>query len=196
MNDATPLDNDTTGDATTAVPVAEAAARLGITSDAVRARIRRGKLQAVKRENVWHVIMPAASLRTERSDETTDATKPDSDTTGRDNDATEPAADDALIDRLQGENDYLRSVVMAAYDQDTTGAPDARLISKLESEVAYLREELTAARQQAAAERERADVLQREALQRLEGLIPIALGPPGSFLTNETEPARMEFTCG
>src|SRR5690606_27988818 len=57
---------------------------------------------------------------------------------------------------------------------DTT---DDALIDQLRSEVEYLRSELTAARIQAEKERERADVLQREALQRIEGLIPIALGP-------------------
>ena len=54
---------------------------------------------------------------------------------------------------------------------DTTpDPPPAGLISQLQSEVDYLRSELTAALRTAERERERADVLQREALQRLEAL--------------------------
>lgn len=109
--------------------VQEAAARLGVTPDAVRARIRRGTIDAVKEDGVYVVLLP------HDAQQDTDATATASDTT-----------DDALIDQLR-------------------------------SEVEYLRSELTAARIQAEKERERADVLQREALQRIEGLIPIALGP-------------------
>lgn len=66
-------------------------------------------------------------------------------------------------------------------DDDTprhdTDATPAALIEQLQGEVSYLRSELTAAREQAAKERERADVIQREALDRIQGLIPIATGP-------------------
>ena len=53
------------------LPVATAAAALGITSDAIRARIRRGKMQGEKRGGAWFVFVPAA----ERRD--IDATEPD-----------------------------------------------------------------------------------------------------------------------
>lgn len=110
--------------------VADAAARLGVTPDAVRARIRRGTLSAEKGDDgVYVVTLP----RDEGHDADTTATGPDA------------TPNDALVEQLQ-------------------------------SEVAYLRSELTAAREQAAQERERADVLQREALQRIEALTPLALG--------------------
>lgn len=120
------------------VDVAEAARILGISHDAVRARIRRGTLEAVKEGGTWRVMVPD-----------------DTDTTETGHATTADSSPDALIDQLQGE-------------------------------VAYLRSELTAARQQAAAERERADVLQREALDRLQSMIPLALGPPGSPESHET----------
>jgi len=53
------------------LPVATAAAVLGITSDAIRARIRRGKLQGEKRGGAWFVYV-------------SNADRPDSDTTGPD----------------------------------------------------------------------------------------------------------------
>ncbi len=74
--------HDTTGDATAhptshivatgqMLPVATAAAALGITSDAIRARIRRGKMQGEKRDGGWFVFVPDS----ERPG--SDATKPD-----------------------------------------------------------------------------------------------------------------------
>ena len=63
MNDATPnpTARQTGATDTTRVmlPVAEAAAALGITSDAVRARIRRGKMHGEKRGGAWFVFVQA-----------------------------------------------------------------------------------------------------------------------------------------
>lgn len=67
--------------------------------------------------------------------------------------------------------------------EPTGGAPDA-LVAHLEAEVAFLRDELTAARRDLAAERERFDVLHREAL----GRIPPAL--PAGEPTMPPDPAR------
>lgn len=120
------------GHDTDQLTVAEAAARLGVTPDAIRARIRRGTLSAEKgNDGAYVVTLP--------HDE------------GQDTDATSTGPD--------------------------TTAPD-ELVEQLRSEVAYLRSELTAAREQASKERERADVLQREALQRIEALTPLALASP------------------
>lgn len=122
---------DTTGmshDTTPTVSVAEAARRLGITDDAVRARIRRGTLRGEKVGAVWQVRLP------------TDATP-------------EPARHDTT-DRRATRRDP---------------EPDA-LAEHLRSEVGYLREQLATTIRQLAAERERADVLQREALGRIEAL--------------------------
>ena len=113
--------------------VQEAARRLGVTPDAIRARLRRGSLEGGKDGDAWYVILPA---------EDPDDTRQDTDTTA--------TAGGETIDPL---------------------------VEQLRGEVAYLRSELTAAREQAAKERERADVIQREALDRIQGMIPIALGP-------------------
>lgn len=112
------------------VTIDDAAARLDITVNAVRQRIKRGTLQGEKRGGAWYVSLETV-------------------TSGR----TDQPPTDKTTDR----------------PTTPTTAPDA-LIVQLQSEVAYLRSELTAAREQAAKERERADVLQREALQRLEVL--------------------------
>ncbi len=43
---------------TTTVPLAEAAARLGISEELVRKRIYRGKLKGEKVDGRWHVVLP------------------------------------------------------------------------------------------------------------------------------------------
>ncbi len=72
-----------------AIPVATAAAALGITSDAIRARIRRGALHGEKRGGAWFVFLPEH----ERHD-----TKPDRDTTARhDTNTTGPDATQDVV---------------------------------------------------------------------------------------------------
>jgi hypothetical protein len=124
---------DTTGmshDTTPTVDTATAAQRLGITDDAVRARIRRGTLRGEKVGAVWHIHLPTGAT-------------PDH----------EPARHDTT-DRRATRRDP---------------EPDA-LAEQLRSEVEYLREQLATTLRQLGAERERADVLQREALGRIEAL--------------------------
>jgi excisionase family DNA binding protein len=124
---------DTTGmshDTTPTVSVAEAARRLGITDDAVRARIRRGALRGEKVGAVWQVRLPTGAT-------------PDH----------EPARHDTTDRRA------------TRHDPE----PDA-LAEQLRSEVTYLREQLATTIRQLGAERERADILQREALGRIEAL--------------------------
>lgn len=48
-----------TGQRQDTVSVGEAARRLGLSPDAVRGRIRRGTLEAEKRDGAWYVTMPA-----------------------------------------------------------------------------------------------------------------------------------------
>lgn len=118
------MDTNATGQGhdTDRVTVAEAADRLGVTHDAVRARIRRGTLEGEKEGGNWFVFLPRDA-------------QPDTDAT--------------------------------ATGADTTD--DSALIEQLQSEVAYLRGELTAAREQAAEERRRADIIQ---LRYMDALPP------------------------
>jgi hypothetical protein len=77
--DPTPRRSDPTDTTGEVLPVATAAAVLGITSDVVRARIRRGKLRGEKRGGAWCVFMPDADRRdtTPDRDATADTTVPD-----------------------------------------------------------------------------------------------------------------------
>jgi hypothetical protein len=99
------------------VPLSDAATRLGLTPDAVRLRLRRGKtLQGIKRGREWYVLLDDAP-----SDATGRATDHDrsSDATGRDDDATDqdPSAADALVVQLQSEVDFLRQEVAALQER-------------------------------------------------------------------------------
>jgi len=159
MSDTTPTDQrqtpDATGDATptdrrqTAMTVADAAQALGLTSDAIRAKIRRGTMSGFKADDdTWRVIV----------DRPGDATPTDRRQTG-----TDPPTDAHLP-----------------------------LIEHMQQEIAYLRTELAKRSHELATERERSDVLQREALRRIEALsagepVPQTVPePPGSTETNET----------
>jgi hypothetical protein len=134
MSDRKPTGNQPERDratdraATVTVPAAEAARRLGITPDAVRARINRGTLAGEKRGAQWWVHLPTDRIPTEPP------TGVQPDATG-----TRPDTDRPLVEQLRSEN-------------------------------AYLRVELSARSRELAAERERADVLMREALGRIEAL--------------------------
>ena len=143
MNDR-PFRPDATGpDRTTdrqpTYSVAEMATMLGVSTDAVRARINRGTLEGEKIAGVWRVRPPGdLSLQ-----EVHEAVRPDP--TGYRPGAT-GTRPDAMFEQMRDERDYLR----AKLDQALEEAAELRQI--------------------AAAERERADVLQREALGRIEAL--------------------------
>src|SRR5688500_15018283 len=49
----------------TTIPIAEAATRLGISPDAVRKRIARGKLAGHKADNGWYVVWTESDIRPE-----------------------------------------------------------------------------------------------------------------------------------
>jgi len=122
--------------------VAEAADRLGLTPDAVRARLHRGTLAGEKHAGTWRVWL---------SNTTTDRTT-DRQTTGDRQDATghRQGAPTAEVDALRGHVEDLRA------------------------DVAYLQNQLDQRSRELAAERERSDILHREALSRIG-----ALGPGG-----------------
>jgi len=127
-------DADTTTDRDVVSPIV-AAERLGITPDAVRARLRRGTLSGERVEGDWHVFLPRDT--TPRDD------RHDADTT-------------ATVDR---------------HDSDTT-RPDRteELIAAQREEIHYLREQLDHSRRELATERERFDIIHREALGRIQAL--------------------------
>ena len=105
MSDTTP--NTTAVSHNTTVDVATAAQRLGISEEAVRARIRRGKLRAEKVGALWRVHLPDG----EPVGTQTRPPQPSRDTTSRH--ATEHATQhntesSELVDHLRGEVTYLR----------------------------------------------------------------------------------------
>ena len=114
--------------------VAEAAARLGVTPDAVRRRLHRGTLAGAKTaEGEWRVWFPD-SPPGPRPDDRQDAAR------------TRP-------DAAPAEAEVLRAHV-----------------TDLRDEVVYLRAQLAQRSRELAAERERFDVLHREALGRIPAL--------------------------
>jgi Tfp pilus assembly protein FimV len=118
--------------------VAEVAARLGVTPDAVRRRLHRGTLAGAKTaDGEWRVWFP--------------------------DDPPGPRQDDRQDDRQD----------TARTRQDATPAEAEGLrahVDDLRDEVAFLREQLAQRSRELAAERERFDVLHREALGRIPAL--------------------------
>lgn len=84
-----------------------------------------------------------------------------------------------------------------AMGNQTVNQTDQAMIDHLEGEIEYLRDQLATTIRQAAAERERADVLQREALQRIEALsagLPNAVERPESV--TPADDASLHHTDG
>ena len=121
----------------TAVTIAEAARRLGVSTDAVRKRLHRGTLAGAKVAGEWRVWLPVG-----RGSDTTDRPDPRPDATGPGPDA-DRTGDRTLVEAL---------------------------IAGKDAEIAYLRDRLEDALRQLTAERERFDVLMREALARIPAL--------------------------
>jgi hypothetical protein len=148
--------------------VAEIAGMLGISTDAVRARIHRGTLDAVKVEGVWNVRLP--------DDAPVSDVPPD----------PSGAAPNATASQSGANQD------------PTANMPDSRqdaLVDHLQSEVTYLRERLEEAErererilQQMANERERFDVIHRTALGRIEALTATTEDRQGSLDPSGTRP--------
>jgi len=68
---------------------------LGVTTEAIRKRIRRGTLRAYKRDGAWRIVLPAVPGHV----------RDDGPDTGPD---AGPDARDRLIDQLQSEVEFLR----------------------------------------------------------------------------------------
>ena len=108
----------------TGVSIADAAERLGMTSEAIRMRLKRGTLPGAKIDGRWVVYLEATEHPPKHSEQPTEHP----------------------TERDVGEVDHLRS------------------------EIHFLRGLVEQLRHDQAAERERFDVIHREALQRIEAL--------------------------
>ena len=128
------------------VTVHEAAAALGLSEEAVRARLRRGTLDGWKADDdTWRVRLPEGVTISERPSVTGVAVEND----------------------VPSLRDGTHHDAQHGTQRDMT---DGALVTHLQEEVTYLRERLEDAMGQLAEERRRADVLQREALGRIEAL--------------------------
>ena len=146
------------------VPIAEAARRLGVSADTVRRRLKRGELEGEQHPTAqgftWLVAMPAGSGASDaapvQAPDIHPATSAEGTTVAELWRALEEegkatvAAKDETIGRLAAEVAYLR-------DRENT-------------EITFLREQLDQRSRELAAERERFDVIQQLALQRIEAL--------------------------
>jgi len=94
MNDRTPTGHRQGADRPPTVSVAEAAAVLGITPDAVRGRLQRGTLAGEKITGAWRVHLPG------EAQQPVDQQATDGSPTGH--------RQDALVAHLEGEVTYLR----------------------------------------------------------------------------------------
>ncbi len=105
----------------TTVPIAEAAARLGITVDAVRKRIQRGTLTGQKTDTGWTVVW----------------TEPDSRPDTVQTAVPEPSA---LVDDLRDQVAYLREQL--ALEREAREAADRRHAAEIERRDVLMREAL------------------------------------------------------
>ena len=136
------------------VSIKVAADRLGISPDAVRRRLKNGELVGEKETTpqgfVWRVELPADTPEVEtRVDDGVPApgiTTPDPPSAG---------IGEEMVELIQ-----LRERMVATTET----------VVRLDAEVTYLRERLEQRSRELAAERERADVIQQLALQRIEAL--------------------------
>jgi len=128
--------------ARTVVSVAVAAKRLGITHDAIRKKLQRGTLPGDKSAGEWRVFLPRQDTQDVRQDAKQDDRQDETET--RQDTARTPSAD-----------------VLAGRDA---------LIDQLKSENAFLRDQLDQRSRELGAERERSDVIQQLALNRIPAL--------------------------
>jgi len=161
----------------TVLSVPEAAQRLGVTPDAIRARLHRGTLAGEKQGGEWTVFLsvePAPSLPRDFSPtvgEKSDSDRPDikQDATGKQSDQTGHRQD---ADR------QTVAALIAAKDQT---------IDRMDAEIAFLRDQLDKRSQELADERERSDVLHREAFARIE----VLTAGLGTSVPNDQAPESM-----
>src|SRR5919199_5170865 len=89
------------GDQTGWVDIPTAAAQLGTTSDAVRQRIKRKSLYAIKQDGRWYVALDRLVERPDATEQVTQQ-RPDADW------SADQTGHDALVDQLRQENGRLR----------------------------------------------------------------------------------------
>jgi len=95
------------------LPLAEAAARLGLTEAALRKRLQRSKtIRGVKRDGQWYVRLPTDAPQVAHGQ---DAGSP-SPAGGRSSDVSDHS-DGPLLDHLRAEVEYLRAEVTRMRDQ-------------------------------------------------------------------------------
>ncbi len=171
----TPRQPVTTGRTGESLPVATAAAALGITSDAVRARIRRGKLRGEKRGGAWFVFPPDA----DRPD-----TSPDSDATEHD---STTQRHDVEPDKEEPDTTPNATVVTPPV---VDLAPLADVIRYQEEIIDRQSRELAQLNAAAAMWQERARIFEGQLKQLTAGETPpeTVPEPPGSPESNETGP--------
>jgi hypothetical protein len=99
-----------------ALTIPAAAERLGLTSDAIRMRLKRGTLAGRKVEGRWVVLVPGSNAdptSTERTQNAQEAKTERLTQRETQRSAEHPDATNALIDRLLSENAYLRATLDA-----------------------------------------------------------------------------------
>lgn len=111
------------------VDIPEAAVRLGISVDAVRKRISRGKLQATKTDAGWAVILPDRKPEVDRPDRLADTveTRPDIDGL-------------VLLERIRGLETTLSELEHSVQLLQTQLADSRQLVSSLQDELSVRRE--------------------------------------------------------
>ena len=146
----TQLNTDQTDDPTPteqAFSIAEAADQLGLTSEAVRMRLKRGTLTGMKVDGHWVVYLPAPTKQPAPIDPTPTEHDSTSDQTSHEHPTKQATERDPTP----------TNPVIAVYEQ---------LVESQREEIAFLRRELDTRND----ELERRDVLLREALGRIPAL--------------------------
>jgi hypothetical protein len=96
------------------VPIAEAAARLGLSQEAARKRIQRGTLQGVKHGREWFVVLPAGD-GSERPDASETVRTAAGQASGHE-DGTTTAVLQAQVESLTRENERLAAALERSQD--------------------------------------------------------------------------------
>ncbi len=140
------------------LPIAEAARELGMTTSAVRQRVKRGSFPAVKGEDgCWLVLVEQARKVISADPGTTDRS-----THGPTNGSTDAST--------QGQNHGSNGVSEATIHVVTQGQPtpaDPGLVAQLRDENAFLRAELKRVGEERAEELRRKDVILSQMAQSL-----------------------------
>jgi len=139
-----------------ALTIAEAATRLGLSTDAVRSRLHRGTLPGERTPDGWTVFLPRTAPTVAQPSATVEQLDPDRAPT---------VADGRFVRALE-----------------------ERIIAQAE-EIAFLRDQLDQRSRELAAERERSDVIQQLALNRIPSL---ATGPSATDVTVGQSPPRAD----